>query len=158
DLHAWEPELLIDQRIQDRTKLISISTSGSSGRSLRFYVSQRYDQFRKAQYLRPYLTNGRRFTDTVLSITSSPPLGVRWFNRLGLLQEHRIHPRTDARQQLRRFQEIRPDILQGFPSCLVLMAKALGEEKVNVPRPRWIFTDSELMTTEQRRIIEGTFN
>ena len=58
DFYAAEPIDLIDKRIKDRSKLITLKTSGSSGRVLQFFVNQHYNQLRKAQFLRPYISNG----------------------------------------------------------------------------------------------------
>ena len=38
-----------------RAHLVPILTSGSTGEPYRFWIGQRHDQWRKAQYLRPYL-------------------------------------------------------------------------------------------------------
>ena len=43
-----------------RNDLIPVKTAGSNGMPFMFYIDHTFDQFRKAQFLRSYLTNGRR--------------------------------------------------------------------------------------------------
>ena len=47
-------------------KYSHIETSGSSGTPLRFYVNRNDNQWRKAQYVVPYVSTGRRPWDSVL--------------------------------------------------------------------------------------------
>ena len=56
-----------------KKKLIPITTSGSSGMMLKFFIDNSFDQFRKAQFLRPYITNGKRLFDKTV-VFSAPKL------------------------------------------------------------------------------------
>jgi phenylacetate-coenzyme A ligase PaaK-like adenylate-forming protein len=51
---------------------VTIRTSGSTGEPLEFQIDHRYDQWRKAQYLRPYLSSGQRLRDKVLRLAAHP--------------------------------------------------------------------------------------
>ncbi|HWQ68923.1 MAG TPA: AMP-binding protein [Patescibacteria group bacterium] len=63
-------------------------------------------------------------------------------------------------QRLRHFgrllREYRPDILRGFPSTLILLARSMGAEKIKI-RPRAIMTGGELVLEWQRRFLESSF-
>ena len=52
--------------------------------------------------------------------------------------------------------EYRPDILRGFPSTLILLARFMGIEKIKI-HPRAVMTGGELVLDWQRRILEGAF-
>jgi phenylacetate-CoA ligase len=151
-----------DRRATDRSRLVEIGTSGSSGVPYTFYVDRGYDRFRKAQYLRPYLANGRRLSDVVLRLSDvDPALGTArarpdkgWFRRTGLLREYRLFAGEDPEHQLREIDRLRPDVIQGYPSSLGLLSSKILDERREVHRPRLVFTDSELLAPSTRRRIE----
>ncbi|MDA8164861.1 MAG: hypothetical protein M0017_07515, partial [Desulfobacteraceae bacterium] len=74
-----------------RQKLTPVRTSGSSGNPLRFFVSPRCNDFRHAQFLRPYLSNGRRLREKCALLKVDPLPPPRWFQRLGLLRNQLIY-------------------------------------------------------------------
>jgi len=63
-------------------------------------------------------------------------------------------------QRLRQFSrlvgEYRPDILRGFPSTLILLARFLEAERIKI-HPRAVMTGGELVLDWQRRFLEGAF-
>jgi len=154
DVSEW-----LDRRVQNINRLIPIRTSGSSGFPLSFYIDRNYDQIRKAQCLRPYITNGRGLTDKLvqLSATSHVPK-VKWFQHLGLMQQKQIFTGTSPSQQLELINRLKPEIIQGYGSSLVLLASKILSEGQPVHTPRMVFSDSELLTTHMRRSIEKGFN
>jgi phenylacetate-CoA ligase len=144
-----------------RQPLIPIRTSGSTGMPLRFEIDPLYDQWRKAQYLRPYVSNGRRLTERVMQLRSlslastSRPL----FRRLGLLPELRFDLAADPEEMRRAWALHRPRILQGHPSALRVLAQSCLERNPALePAPRLVFTDSELLLPETRELLEHAFH
>ncbi|MEO7773600.1 MAG: hypothetical protein ABIT36_04605 [Steroidobacteraceae bacterium] len=129
-----------------------ISTSGSTGQPYRFPITRAYDQRRKAQYLRPYLHNGRGIADEVVRLTYSPR-SAPWFNKLGLLPETQLScdspPALIYKTLLRR----RATVLQGYPSALRQFASWLRASGAAAPPMRAVFTDSELLTPATRRLL-----
>jgi phenylacetate-CoA ligase len=136
-----------------------ISTSGSTGEPYRFPISRAHDHWRKAQYLRPYLTNGRGVFDTVLRL-SVVPRAQPWFQRLGLLRELRFDAAASPAVILDALRRTRAPILQGYPSSLRALAVHLAThaDAQGGPPPhlRRIFADSELLTPDTRRLVERT--
>ena len=157
DLQACEPADAIDDRIEDRRTLLSIKTSGSSGASLEFFIDSGHDQLRKAQYLRPYLSTGRRLRDRLLRFSSETTAPQSWFNKIGLMRERLIYADSDVAKHIDTIKAEQPDIIQGFGSELVLIAREILDTGLRVPSPRLIYTDSELLTGGFRKIIEQTF-
>ncbi len=157
DFHAQSPMMFIDRRLNDHKDLIPIRTSGSSGQTLEFYIHRSYDQFRKAQFLRPYLTNGQKLTDRILTFKGQPRSDRRIFELAGLLREQQISSHSDPARHLDILRRTKPSVLRGYPSVLALLgAKILASGPLD-HYPRLIFTDSELLTQTLRRSIEAAF-
>lgn len=137
---------------------IIICTSGSTGEPYRFAIDRSYDQWRKAQYLRPYLSNGRRLTDTVLRLTAVPGRRSPWFSRLGLLRERQYDCGREPAFIAGEWRALEPNVLQGYPSSLLPLAlHCLERGEPLRPAPRRVFTDSELLTGGTRSLLEQAF-
>jgi phenylacetate-CoA ligase len=140
--------------------LVSVNTSGSSGAPFRFEIDPLYDQWRKAQYLRPYLSNGRGLRERLLRLRTQSRIATRrpWFSRFGLLSEWSLDLNATPEEVHRHWQALRPTILQGYPSALRLLAQACVEQRRPLlPPPKLIFTDSEQLLLEARSLVEQTF-
>lgn len=148
---------LISNHHDSIADLIRVSTSGSSGVPFDFFIDRRCEQLRKAQSLRPYLSNGRRLTDCSVYFTGFPDQKPKWFERLGVLREWRIGCNEPHAFQLQAFNRFRPQVIQGYPSALTSLASFVRDQAVQIHKPRLIFTDSELLTPENRRLIEQTY-
>jgi phenylacetate-CoA ligase len=137
---------------------VVIRTSGSSGALFEFPIDRDFDCWRKAQYLRPYLTNGRGLTDRVLRLTAFPSVHAPWFTNLGLLRETQLSCAADPAAVVARWREIAPQVLQGYPSSLRALAQHCLERGEPLhPAPRRVFSDSELLTPDTRQLIERAF-
>jgi phenylacetate-CoA ligase len=140
-------------------KRVTISTSGSTGAPFEFQIDARYDQWRKAQYLRPYFSNGQRLRDKVLRIAAHPKRRIPWFSRLGLLREWQLDCAADPARILEAWTRLAPDVLQGYPSGLRLLAQyCLEHGSPLLPPPRLIFTDSEMLLADTRALLEEQFD
>jgi len=158
DIRNADPRELTDRRVAGSDSLVEIETSGSSGEPLEFPIDGRYDQFRKAQYLRPYFTNGQRFTDKVLRASVHAEKPARWFHRLGILREERVFSGEAPGKFVSALRRLKPQVLVGYGSFLSLVACRLEEDGgVPDPPPRLIFTDSELLSAGVRERIERVF-
>ena len=147
----------IDKRIGHQATLKPVKTSGSGGQTLKFFIDHRYDQFRKAQFLRPYLTNGQKLTDRVVSFCGRPRERKKFFEHFSLLREKQIASHLDPETQLEVLRQIKPDIVRGYPSVLALVGAKLLAQKTPIDYPKRVFTDSERLTPAMRRSIETAF-
>jgi phenylacetate-CoA ligase len=137
---------------------VRISTSGSTGEPFVFTIDRDHDQWRKAQYLRPYLRAGRRLGHKVLRLTAFPASGRPLFSRVGLLREWQVNCATQAAELHARWCELAPDILQGYPSALRTLAHfCLESGKPLEPAPRIVFSDSELLLPDTRALLHKAF-
>jgi len=140
------------------TERVTIKTSGSTGEPFEFQIDRQYDQWRKAQYLRPYLSSGQRLTDKVLRLTAQPAQRTPWYTRLGLLREFQFDCASDPPRLVEAWRQLMPDVLQGYPSSLRSLANhCLASGKPLVPAPRLVYTDSELLLPDTRALLEQAF-
>lgn len=155
---------LIDEdplRIRDPSvsvnELVERSTSGSSGIPFRFYVDKGYDQFCKAQFVRPYFSNGRKPLDKALTLSSRPPPPRKWFQQLGLLDNIVVPSHLDGEQLLSEYLRIKPEIVTGYPSTLTVLADAISNNSRPLHPPKIVFTDSELLAPFIRESLSQAF-
>lgn len=138
--------------------LIPIRTAGSNGSPYLFYIDHPFDQVRKAQFLRPYVTNGKRLLDHTVCFSVSKSASVKWYHRFGLMPETRIFTGEDINNQIEVLENIKPDVIQGYGSVLSLLANKIIDENILLKKPRLLFTDSELLMPDMRDSIERAFN
>jgi phenylacetate-CoA ligase len=157
DFHQSDVRDLVDQRIQKIEKLVTLHTSGSSGETLTFFADQSYNQLRKAQFLRPYITNGIGLFDRAVWFRSRPQKKRAFYQHVGIFRDHQIFSSLEPDLQIKLVQQIKPSVIKGYGSTLQLMASKMGEANMAVPSPRLIFTDSEFLSKESRLKIEQAF-
>jgi phenylacetate-CoA ligase len=138
---------------------VTIRTSGSTGDPLEFQIDDRYDQWRKAQYLRPYLSSGQRLRDKILRLTALPRQRTPWYARLGLLREWQFDCASDPARIVEIWRQLAPQVLQGYPASLRALAHHCRDTgQPLIPAPRLVFADSALLTPDTRAVIEQAFN
>ena len=157
DFHRHAPQHRLSTRYQQLGNLIPINTSGSSGLALQFFIDHAYDQYRKAQNIRPYITNGCTVRDRMLKYINTAIPDKKLYEKLGLLRQRYVFSDSDINAQLRALIDWHPTVIQGFGSCLGLLASRMKDSQVAKISPRMIFTDSELLHPALRRHIEEAF-
>ncbi len=148
----------LDKNNSDISSLHLIATSGSSGKPMSFFINNDYDQFRKAQSIRPYLSNGRKLTDHVMRFSERSDVQQMWFQKIGLLRESFVLANSDLSTQVENFIKLKPDIIQGYGSELMLLAKEILNKGLSIQSPKIVFTDSELLTPDSRELIKTAFS
>lgn len=141
-----------------KKNLIPIKTAGSNGMPFLFYIDYPFDQFRKAQCLRPYLTNGQRLWDHSIIFSVHSSTKKKWHQHLGLINETYIHPGLAVDKQIKIIRNKKPAVIRGYGSVLNLLSIKITEENISQLKPRLIFTDSELLMPESRENIKNAFN
>jgi phenylacetate-CoA ligase len=157
DFHRHAPQNRLSTRCQQLENLIPINTSGSSGLVLQFFIDHAYDQYRKAQNIRPYITNGCTVRDRMLKYINTAIPDKKLYEKLGLLKQRYVFSDSDINAQLRALTDWRPTVIQGFGSCIGLLASRMKDSQGAKISPRMIFTDSELLHPTLRRHIEEAF-
>ena len=101
DFHRHEGTHMRSTRKNKKDGLIPINTSGSSGISLQFFIDREHDQFRKAQNVRPYISNGCTFRDRLLKYINTGIPGKKIYEKLGLFKQRYIFSDSDIDAQLK---------------------------------------------------------
>jgi phenylacetate-CoA ligase len=140
------------------TGLRRLSTSGSTGEPLFIYVNGAESAFRKAKHLRANISCGQRPFDRWVTITAPHHFAESmWLQRrLNLFSPCPISVFSDVEEQIRRLQALQPDVLDGYSSSLLLLAKAIERKAIHTITPRFLIGGAELIDAVSRRYIEAT--
>jgi len=140
----------------------SARTSGSSGSPLEFFMDGTTRAVERALALRRLLWLDYRPTDVLAYFKvlplSNPDRFIRYFPGA---RELRIsfHNSDDERlaQMVEALNRFRPAFMDGWPSCMLVLARWLERTGKSIPAPRYIATSSENLFPETRRTIENVF-
>jgi len=142
------------------SQLVKGRTSGSSGHPLDVYYTKEDWIYRALLHLRILFYNGMKFRDKIAHISD-----VRhssdfeyFFQKLGFLSKAFVFIGDEADLQLRKLSEINPSVIYSYTSNMILLADAVTAMPMCPIKPRLIFTTAELLTLEDRQIIEDAFH
>jgi phenylacetate-CoA ligase len=136
-----------------------LSTSGSTGQPLKIYVSNVEDDYRKAKHLMANIFCGQKPRDRYVAITA--PSHFKQVPRL--LRTLSIYDRTfisvfdEIEMQISTLERIKPKILAGYASSLLLLAKELEKRERKPSSPKFILSGAELLDGLARTTIESVF-
>ncbi|MEM2780204.1 MAG: phenylacetate--CoA ligase family protein [Candidatus Bathyarchaeia archaeon] len=144
----------------DARELKRVSTSGSSGRPLFTYITDREDAIRKAKLLRANTICGQKPRDRWAVITASQhqPSVYRIQKLLGMYVPIPVSVFDDAATQISKLERIKPDVLDGYSSSLLLLAKEVENRGIKNIKPRIIIGGAELIDASSRRFIQKIFD
>ncbi|MHA1632635.1 MAG: phenylacetate--CoA ligase family protein, partial [Candidatus Freyarchaeota archaeon] len=152
----------LDQMVSRRfevSKLKMLRTSGSTGEPLYFYISGVEDEYRKARHLRANIVCGQRLRDRWVLITH--PLyfsqATRLQRFLGFYVPIPVSVFDDVDKQISTIEGLRPDVLDGYASSLLLLARRVEEREVKTIRPRLLISGADLIDPRSRRYVEEVF-
>ena len=135
------------------------STSGSTGQPLCTYLTGKEDEFRKAKLLRANIGCGQKPRDRWAVI--APPRHQSKMGRiqrlLGIYVPITVSVFDDADMQVSAIEKIKPDVLEGYSSSLLLMAKEKEKRGVEIG-PRIIIGGAELIDDHDQLFIEKAFD
>lgn len=133
-------------------------TSGSSGIPLTTYMSKQAHDFYSAVWTAVFLENGVKFWDkkAIIGEPRNFPKRKRWTEYFGIMPHKYISIFDDAQTQLGVLRAYRPDIIEGYPSSLLIIADMYRRQKEGL-KPRLIFTLAETVDRETRRLITSSF-
>lgn len=134
-----------------------IETSGSSGTPFRFYVNRSDSHWRKAQYLLPYVSTGRRPWDSVLYLKGALSSHEPWLHKINLFREIRVLADMPVTSHYEALTELKPSILQGYPAALNLLALHILTRNLACPPLKTVYTDSEVLFPETRKLLSRVF-
>lgn len=142
----------------DLKKCTKHKTSGSTGERMTFLFDQKSKAFNRAVSLYPFLECGLGLRDKMAEITyRNPTQREDWFNQLGFMTRKRIPLYLPLKEQINALQECNPDAIYGFPSCILVIAKALSRNDAKKVHPKLIFSHGETLDNSTRSFINRTF-
>ena len=139
--------------------LKKISTSGSTGKPLLLWISQDEDEIRKANHLRANISCGQKIRDKWVIITSPHHFGssTKLQRLLGIYVPRPVSVFKDIDSQVEDIEKMKPDVLDGYTSSLLLLAKEVHKRKIRTINPRFILGGAELIDDSSIRFIENVF-
>lgn len=137
---------------------VKSKTSGSTGLPLITLASKRADDLDATMWLRASLENGMRLCDKTVEIRDPHNFHKkRLLERFGILRKEYVSIFDDVEAQATFLARERPDIIEGYPSSLEILANFFARQKASI-EPRLVFTLAELLDRRSRESITKVFN
>jgi phenylacetate-CoA ligase len=156
DLQRCDPAEIVARGINPQ-RLVVHRTSGSSGQPLSIRRTAFEDRMLQAYRLKVLFHLGLRLRDRRAAVVTQRLFGPALYNRLGILRYEEIHCLLSPQRILARLRDIRPDVLRGFAGTLSWLTTQMSEGDRQTIRPRFVTTDSELLTSDMRERIQAGF-
>ena len=142
--------------------LFRMDSSGSTGRPVIVYRSEREQAEVSALHARIHATYGRRLLDRQVSIGSgkaaAPKGPVAMLRRAGLLPAmHRFSSFDPLDRQIDVLRRIQPDVLSGYSVAIEALAEAVIADGGLEVRPRLVYTGSMTTSERGRRLAREAF-
>jgi phenylacetate-CoA ligase len=150
----------------DKSQVLKITTSGSTGEPFVCYADRSQLEFRWAATLRAQEWTGYRFGDPTLRL---------WHQTLGMSKSQATKERIDAMLSNRTFipvfelkeanlaamartiAEVQPILMDGYAEALDLVAQYLKSTGTVSVRPRAIMSSAQTLPLPSRKLIEDAF-
>jgi len=157
-LRSQPRESLVSQEFLQRRMRV-VTTSGSTGTPFKVYMSGKEDDWRKAIYMRANVCCGQRPRDKWLVI-----VGPNHFSNVTRLQRIlRVYTRMcvsvfeDAAVQLSVARSLKPHVLDGYSSSMLMLAREMKKSGYDDLRPRVVFGNAEVMPKVSQKYVEEVF-
>jgi phenylacetate-CoA ligase len=142
--------------------LFEMSSSGSTGRPVTVYRSEREQAEVSAVHARIHAAFGRRPLDRQVSIGSGKAAAakgpVALLRRTGLLPAmHRLSSFDTLASQVEALRRIRPHVLSGYSVAIEQLAEAVIAAGGLASTPRLVYTGSMATSERCRRLVEQAF-
>lgn len=147
-------------RNHDVARLKMLRTSGSTGQPFYFYITGLEDELRKAKHLRANIACGQKSRDRWVTVTS--PI---YFNQatklqklLGIYAPMSISVFDDVATQVSILRKLKPDVLDGYASSLMLIAREVEKKALKTFEPKLLISGADLIDAHSRKYVEKVFN
>ena len=144
----------------NRNRCLLYKTSGSTGVPLSILLDENARISAKIRYFRSYLGCGLKLRDKIdhfsapQHFSGNRPL----VTHLGFLRKENFSVFDCIDDHINRLMEHPPDVIEGYPSIIFLIAKRIQDSKIKGINPRLIFSTSELLTETMRKKINSAFD
>jgi phenylacetate-CoA ligase len=143
----------------DINRLRIVSTSGSTGEPFFIYLSGSEVEFRKAKHIRANISCGQKPRDKWVTLTGPQHFGktTKLQRLIGLYVPTAISVFDDISTQISEIENLKPEVLDGYSSSLLLLAKEVEKQNIETIKPRFIIGGAELIDGYSRKYIEKVF-
>ncbi|MBD3257041.1 hypothetical protein GF377_01315 [candidate division GN15 bacterium] len=166
DIQNSTDDMLSDEYVRDM--LVLNQTGGSTGAPLRFYVNRERFFSRKAATYRHDRWSGWDIghkmgvlwgnrVDFAAANSIKARLRSHWYDRRLILDTSNITSENFAEFD-RALNAYRPHVYLAYANAMFLFARYLKEKGGDYYRPRAVITSAELLTDEQRQLIQEVFD
>ena len=143
----------------DLKKCMIVKTSGSTGIPTDVIYDPSANDFSKAINLRSHIENGLTpFSKWVIFGDPRRFPKPRWFQKAGVFNPQWVSVFDPAEKQLELLQKIRPDVIGGYTSSILLLARAIKDKGINGITPSAIISTGELLDSRTRDYIDSVFD
>ncbi len=149
----------IKQRLSSKYPLNNLTmykTGGSTGKVVKVFNNHTLVDLRVASIFRTYLNNGYQFTDKI-GVLQFNPIKKQFLYKFGILQRVEIPFQLSLDRQLDMLQALNPAVLEGYPSRLSSVSRAIIKNKIKRITPKLIITNSEILTESVKNNIVSCF-
>jgi len=143
----------------DAKSLRTVSTSGSTGEPLFLYLSESELEFRKAKHLRANISLGQKPWDRWITLTGPQHIAKtgKLQRLVGLYVPITVSVFDDVSTQISILESIKPQVLDGYSSSLLLLAREVEKKGVRTIKPKFVIGGAELSDEFSRNYIAKTF-
>jgi phenylacetate-CoA ligase len=140
--------------------LRTLSTSGSTGLPLRVFISKEEDDYRKAKHLTANIFCGQKPRDRYVTIASPSHFGEvpKLLRVIGVYDRTFVSVFDHINTQISTIEKVKPNVLAGYSSSLLLLAKEVEKRGIRTIKPKFILGGAELIDDFSRRFIEKVFD
>jgi phenylacetate-CoA ligase len=123
---------------------------------LEFFFTKKEAGLSPALDLRMLYSIGYNSTDKILAI-SRQVRKKHWFQYLGIMRKEYISYFQDIEKEIGNIRRMRPDIIWGLTSNIILLATIIEREGTEDIQPRLVFTNGEILDQKGRDLIASAF-
>ncbi|MFN7991480.1 MAG: hypothetical protein U0R44_04960 [Candidatus Micrarchaeia archaeon] len=148
------PDSFISRRHR-KEGLRGLSTSGSTGIPLKYYIDEDESGFRSAGLAYAYMEAGQRFFDRIAFVTYDPRKQAESY-RSSVFRYSFLSMFDEEGRTLSSIRRLSPAQLRSYPSVLVQLAKRNLESACRVS-VRNVFSGAETLSQDARKLISDSF-
>jgi len=154
-----EPLKKIVAKDMNHSRLIKITTSGSTGTPLKLYYTRKDFTRLNMGWLRPLLAHGVKPWHKKMEISGphNIPEKSKWYNLLGFFRKNVISIFNEPSEWFAAWQSSKFDVLYGYSGSLKILANHIIANNLKPIKPQYIFGVSDLVDEECRELIQKAF-
>lgn len=158
EFKAQSPKQIVSIQY-DLSKLKRVRTSGSTGTPFEVYINQTENAWRKAIYMRANIACGQKPRDRWVVLTSPTHFHDTTYiqRKIGVFAQNCISLFEPTEQKIQQITAAKPDVMDGYSSSLVMLAKEMQKINLSTIKPHVVFGNAEFIDQNSKQCIEDAF-